>query len=123
VVLVERNPAAAAICRKNASAVVKAARGVEPPSVSVVTSTVKSYLATAQPAYESFDLAFIDPPYDVGEPELAEVLSALVALLSAEAIVIVERSSRSPEPIWLGGLELERRRAYGETVVYTALRQ
>ncbi|MHA7986907.1 16S rRNA (guanine(966)-N(2))-methyltransferase RsmD [Rathayibacter sp. CAU 1779] len=120
-VLVEQNAQAAAVCRANAAAVLKSAAkagdGIR-PRIDVRTSSVRSYLAHA--GDRSVDLAFLDPPYDVGEPELADVLAALTPLLDADALVLVERSGRSPEPTWPEGLEPLRRRSYGETAVWFA---
>ena len=60
----------------------------------------------------------MDPPYDLDLPELAHNLDALVPRLSPGAIVVLERSSRTPEPEWPEGLELERRKDYGDTALY-----
>ncbi|WP_158863637.1 16S rRNA (guanine(966)-N(2))-methyltransferase RsmD [Leifsonia sp. AG29] len=114
VVLVEKNAAAAQVCRRNAAAVTRAARG-HPPIVDVRAATVQSYLSTAR---GPFDLVFIDPPYDVPDSDLFGVLSALVALLADDALVCVERSARDAEPSLPDGLDLERRKDYGETALY-----
>ncbi|GAB3050364.1 RsmD family RNA methyltransferase [Sediminivirga luteola] len=65
-----------------------------------------------------FGLVFIDPPYDLSEQALSEVLTALLPLLSDEAVVVVERSARSPQPEAPTGLETFRRKTYGETALY-----
>lgn len=127
VVLVERNQAAAAICRANAAAILRAARGAVPaatpaPTLKTVTSSVRGYLGSAAAAAGGFDLVFLDPPYELSEAELVADLNALAPLLSAEAIVVVERSARSPEPAWPDALTLERRKNYGDTAVFTAQR-
>ncbi len=69
-----------------------------------------------------FDLVFLDPPYDLTEPALAGVLASLAApgVLAPDAVVVVERSTRSPEPGWPPGLGLLARKDYGETAVYYA---
>jgi 16S rRNA (guanine966-N2)-methyltransferase len=41
-----------------------------------------------------------------------------VPLLAADAIVVLERGARTPEPVLPAGLELERRKVYGDTAVY-----
>ena len=69
------------------------------------------------------DLAFLDPPYDLSEAELGRVLAALVAHLNPGALVVVERSTRSPEPDWPTngpGLRRSDARRYGETCVWFA---
>jgi len=113
VLLVESDRAAAAVARRNA-----AETGI--PGISVRAATVERTLATAPPA--PVDVVFIDPPYDLGEDALEQVLVGLVEQhwLSDEALVVVERSSRSPEPQWPSGLESEGERRYGETRIWFA---
>lgn len=117
VVLVERAKPAVDVCRRNAAAVVRAARG-RAPRVRVEARAVASYLEAAA---GGVDLAFIDPPYDLGERELARDLELLAPRLAEDATVVVERSSRSPEPTWPDGIARERRRDYGETTLWWAL--
>ncbi|MGR2751460.1 RsmD family RNA methyltransferase [Agromyces arachidis] len=116
VVLVERAKPAADVCRRNAAAIVRAGRGAA-PRIRVEARSVAAYLESA-PA--GVDLAFIDPPYDLGERELARDLELLAPRLSPDARIVVERSSRSPEPAWPDGIEPERRRDYGETTLWWA---
>lgn len=68
------------------------------------------------------DLVFLDPPYDLAEEALAAVLGHLTApgALAPEAVVVVERSTRSPEPAWPAGLVPLARKDYGETAVHYA---
>ena len=113
VVLVESDRTAAAVARRNA-----AQTGI--PGITVRAATVERTLATAP--VETVDVVFIDPPYDISEDVLERVLTALVEQkwLSDDALVVVERSSRSPEPRWPAGLEREGERRYGETRVWFA---
>lgn len=67
-----------------------------------------------------FNVVLIDPPYELGEAELAGDLESLIPLLAPGAVVLVERSSRSPEPGWPPGLQLVREKRYGETVLWWA---
>ncbi|PZR52323.1 16S rRNA (guanine(966)-N(2))-methyltransferase RsmD [Xylanimonas oleitrophica] len=71
---------------------------------------------------DPLDLVLLDPPYDLSEEALGRVLADLAApgVLAADAVVVVERSTRSPEPVWPAGLELLARKDYGETAVYYA---
>lgn len=119
VVLVERAKPAAEVCRRNAQAVQRAASAAKrvAPRIRVAAQAVTTYLESA---VGTADVVFIDPPYDLGEAELARVLGLLLPHLTADATVVVERSSRSPEPLWPAGLRLDRRRDYGETTLWWA---
>lgn len=118
VTLVEKNAQAASLCRSNASAVSKAAPKNAAPQISVTSQSVQSFLDSTD---AGFDLVFIDPPYELGEAELAQNLAALAPHLHEEAVVMVERSSRSPEPVWPSGLQLDRRKDYGDTTLWWAV--
>ena len=118
VVLVERAVPAAAVCRSNALLIERAAPTGSAPRIRVAAQSVHAFLAGDRGSY---DVAFLDPPYEVGDAELAEELAALVPRLVDGAVVMVERSSRSAEPSWPAGLRLDRRRAYGDTVVWWAV--
>ena len=117
VTLVENNYAAAGLCRKNAQAVQRSAPKGAELKIAVSSQTVQSFLAATK---EGFDVVFIDPPYDLSEVELGHNLDALAPLLADDALVVLERSSRSPEPQWGGGLALDRRKDYGDTTVWYA---
>ncbi|WP_149202751.1 16S rRNA (guanine(966)-N(2))-methyltransferase RsmD [Actinotalea subterranea] len=116
VVLVESARAAADVCRRNAAAV-----GI--PGVQVVAERVLPFLR--RPVRERYDVVLVDPPYELDEAELAGVLAALTAHLAPEAVVVVERSTRSPEPAWpaggpAAGLVRTAEKRYGETVLWFA---
>ncbi len=92
------------------------------PGVEVVHAPVQRFLAGRRsgPA----DVALLDPPYAMDDAVLAEVLAALVAgdWLSEGAVVVVERSVRSPQPGWPPRLRPEARaRRHGETVLWLAV--
>ncbi len=117
VTLVDSARAAADVCRSNVAAL--GLRGVD-----VVAQRAERFVQA--PVREPWDLVLVDPPYELTEPELATVLAALTGAdgrdgaLADGAVVVVERSSRSPEPTWPPGLVRTDRRAYGETVVWFA---
>jgi 16S rRNA (guanine966-N2)-methyltransferase len=115
--LVEKAPAAAAIVRRNAAKVGKALRtgGGTDAALRVHATAVAAFLRSARGPY---DLVFLDPPYDLGDVELTSALDALVPLLSPQATVIVERASRSPEPVLPAGLAPVRDRRYGDTTLW-----
>ena len=115
VLLVESRQAAAKVIRANVGV-------IGHPAVRVVADTVERALAAGPPAGVRMDLVLIDPPYDVPEDALAAVLAALVGYqwLARDAFVVVERSSRSPQPTWPEGLELSGEKRYGETAMWFA---
>lgn len=117
VTLVENSYGAAAMCRKNGAAVQRSAPKGTDLKISISAQAVQSFLSTTK---DGFDVVFIDPPYDLSEVELGHNLSALAPLLADDAIVVLERGSRSPEPTWGEGLVLERRKDYGDTTVWYA---
>ncbi|QOR44909.1 RsmD family RNA methyltransferase [Trueperella pecoris] len=111
VVSVEANRAAAQVASANA-----ASTGLD---IVVVNQRAESYVAL--PPSELFDLALLDPPYDVTEEELAAVLEMLVAHLASDAMVVVERRKQSPEPRWPGALVADDVRKWGDTRVWSAV--
>ncbi len=116
VLLVESDPRAARIARDNVTAL-----GLG-RTVTVSPSRVAAVLPGGPPGGEPCDVVFLDPPYAVDGDEVTGVLGDLVgyAWLAAGAVVVVERSSRSPEPRWPAGMAPERSRRYGETTVWYA---
>jgi 16S rRNA (guanine966-N2)-methyltransferase len=114
--MVERDGKAAAVCIQNSQLIQKALAKQEiEVETKVVNKAVASYLSSAS---HKFDLVFIDPPYEVENAEVAENLIALLPLLSEEATVIVERSSRSGAIVVPDGYELEESKNYGDTEVF-----
>lgn len=80
--------------------------------------------ALDRPASLRYDLVLADPPYDVSEESLTSVLEMLLAhqWLAQEPVIVIERSSRSPEPTWPDGIVVEGSKAYGETTLWFATR-
>ncbi len=118
VTLVEKAASAARVCQANARLVEQqAARfGVDPaPRIRVVTRPAHAAVAGLS---GELDLVFIDPPYDVADAEVTELLVALVPHLAEDAVVALERSSRSPAPAAVAGLAHDRTATYGETAVH-----
>ena len=127
VTLVDSARPAADVARKNVAT-------LRLTTVRVVTETAERFaaaLAGAGPRAGSaatsgrtaaLDLVFLDPPYDLDETTLAAVLTHLAApdVLADDAVVVVERSIRTPEPTWPDGLAAFARKDYGETAVYYA---
>jgi 16S rRNA (guanine966-N2)-methyltransferase len=92
--------------------------------VEVVAQPVATFLG--QKAWAEVDLVFLDPPYPLSEEDLSEALRLLVdhRWLAEDALVVVERGSRSPEPTWPAGITpLPGKRGmkkYGETRLWYA---
>ena len=119
---VERHRATAALVERNARDLGLA------DLVQVRTGAVERVLA-ARPEGEGpdrpgdgFDLVLLDPPYPLDEHDLADVLGLLVSggWLAEDALVVVERSARSPRPAWPTGLVHLDTRTYGETALHLA---
>lgn len=108
VVLVERDRSAAKVAERNAEGVAKA--GAARALVEQVAAS-----AFLQRSGRSFDLVFIDPPYDLPDDELTAVLVDLAPLLAHPATVVVERARRAGPLEPPGDLEVERTRDYGDT--------
>jgi len=118
VLLVESDWAAVAVIRRNIADL-----GLPGVDVGVRAETVEKTLVSG-PATDRgrYDLVLADPPYDVTEEALADALRLLVthAWLSLDALVVVERSARSPQPRWPHGLDGAGERRYGETKMWFA---
>ncbi|NUT36297.1 MAG: 16S rRNA (guanine(966)-N(2))-methyltransferase RsmD [Hamadaea sp.] len=112
-VFVESDPRTAKIVRDNIATLGVTAR------TQVLTSKVTTAVAGPPPG-GAFDVIFADPPYAVGEDEVAAVLAGLAenGWLAPDAVVVVERSRRSPEPSWVQDITGERSRRYGETTLW-----
>ena len=113
VLLVEQAARAAKTARENIALLGLAGK------VELSASPVESRLPAGPPG-EPYDIVFADPPYETGPEEITTMLAGLVRYgwLAPEATVIVERSTRSPEPAWVDGVTPDRSRRYGETTLW-----
>ena len=111
VTLVEQDRRTASLVRENA-------RTIGFPRANVVAATVGGTLRRAPAA--PYDVVFLDPPYPLADQVVAEDLAALAAheWLVPGALVVVERSTRSPEPGWPPGFTDVRHKKYGETTLW-----
>lgn len=112
VVLVESEGPAVSIIRDNAARAHL--------DVAVVRMKAEKYLSQ-EPNYR-FDVVFVDPPYRYTEAQITKVLDGLAPHVAADAVVVVERDSSSPEPSWPEGWELDDSRRYGTATLWTAQR-
>lgn len=106
--LVERDRRCLEVLRRNVAAVDARAR--------VVAADVTRWRPEGGP----YGLVFVDPPYALPDTDIAGVLSALVAhgALAEGALVVVERSVRSPAPWPQSGWDELRKRDYGDTALW-----
>ena len=106
--LVESDPDAAVVLRRNAEHL--GFRGAY-----VVGQPVERFLAVdPQPRY---DLALLDPPYEL---DVVPVLELLVPWLADDAVVVVERRTRAAPLAWPQAYEPVRERRYGEATLWYA---
>lgn len=119
VTLVEKHPQSAEVAGRNAKTVRSAFRSGQAPEIVVARKSVQTFLDAADPVLK-WDVVLLDPPYDLGEAELTANLTAVQPLLAPEGVVLVERSSRSPEPTWPEGLTRIKEKRYGETQLWWA---
>lgn len=113
VTLVERDRAALTTLRRNVAELGLA-------GVRVVAAPVERYVGVPLADEPPYDLVFADPPYELAADRLAAVLTDLAAggWLADGAIAVVERAARDADWVWPDPLVAERRRAYGEGVLW-----
>ncbi|MGW5052138.1 16S rRNA (guanine(966)-N(2))-methyltransferase RsmD [Actinokineospora sp. NPDC004072] len=112
--LVESDRTAVKVLRDNA-------RALGLPGADIRQGKVATVLA--EPPPQPYDLVLADPPYALGQPELAAVLSALVERdwAAGGAVVVVERDRRTGPPAWPAAFAPERVRGYGDTELHWAV--
>lgn len=90
----------------------------------VVAEPVERFLLSDRGERPAADLVLADPPYDLDQEALGQVLALLVVhgWLTGDAMVVVERAARSGEPLWPLGLSVQDHRRYGDTSVWFAAR-
>jgi 16S rRNA (guanine966-N2)-methyltransferase len=109
VTFVESDRNALSVLRKNVATV-----GI--PGGQVVPGRVQTVLAAGTAT--RYDLVLADPPY--ADSDVDEVLRALGTWTRPGALVILERSVRSPDPEWPEPLEALRVKRYGDTALHWA---
>ena len=80
----------------------------------VVAAKVEDFLRHGDGSY---DLAFVDPPYDLALPSVEAVLGQLVQWLADDATVVVPRRSGRGALPGIPGLALSDRRKYGDAEI------
>jgi 16S rRNA (guanine966-N2)-methyltransferase len=104
--------------RRTASLIVGNAQTLGFKKADVVSGAVSGVLQRRPPA--PYDVVFLDPPYPADDGSVARTLQELADQdwLVPGALVVVERSSRSPEPAWPAGFTDVRHKRYGETTLW-----
>ncbi|MEC4573320.1 16S rRNA (guanine(966)-N(2))-methyltransferase RsmD [Streptomyces virginiae] len=77
-------------------------------------------IVAARAAGDPYDVVFLDPPYAVDSADLREILLTLRSngWITDDALVTVERSTRSGAFPWPEGFEPLRSRKYGEGTLW-----
>ena len=72
------------------------------------------------PASAKYDIVYVDPPYDFSDVELYKALIQLRtgSFLKEDAVIAVERASKTGSMKWPSGFEAIRERNYGQAVIY-----
>ncbi|MFC5721172.1 16S rRNA (guanine(966)-N(2))-methyltransferase RsmD [Streptomyces gamaensis] len=112
VLLVESDARALRTIRENV-------RAIGLPGAEVRSGRAEQTAAGPAPG-RPYDVVFLDPPYVVDNEHLCEILLTLRSggWLAEEALVTVERSTRSGEFPWPEGFEPVRARRYGEGTLW-----
>ncbi|MET9959682.1 16S rRNA (guanine(966)-N(2))-methyltransferase RsmD [Streptomyces sp. NPDC006326] len=110
--LVETDPKAAKAIRDNI-------RALGLPGAEFRAGKAEQIVAAAA-AGDPYDVVFLDPPYAVGHDDLGEILLTLRSngWLTGDALVTVERGTRSGPFPWPEGFEPLRSRKYGEGTLW-----
>jgi 16S rRNA (guanine966-N2)-methyltransferase len=114
--LVESDTRAAAVIRENVSQL-----GL--PGATVLADRVERVLPRG-PSGPPYDVAFADPPYALAGPAVRRVLESLAGQgwLAADALVVVERATRSGALEWPAGYVADKARRYGEATFWYGCR-
>jgi len=115
VLLVESDARAAAVIKANIAAVAL-------PGATVATVRVERLLGrppTKRGQAQACDLAFADPPYAMTDEAVARMLTLLAdGWLADDALVVIERATRSGPVDWPPGFLPGKSRRYGEATFW-----
>ncbi len=114
--LVESGSRAAGVIRDNIEAIGLAGAEVVPGRVERVLARGP---ARPEEGGGRYDVVFADPPYALAADEVSGMLTLLLkGWLAPEALVIVERATRSGPVSWPAGFVPDRARRYGEATFW-----
>lgn len=116
VILVELDPLAASVCSENLQLIQATLQKHGLVSqLSLENSDAMSFLIRDR---RSYDLAFIDPPYDTSNQTLASIVLEVGKRLARSGLLVIERSARSDAPELTPALKLFKTKRFGDTTVY-----
>jgi len=112
---VEKDEASGRTIKTNAELVSKS--GVT-GSFHTYSMSVQKFLETPPPS--TYDIVYLDPPYDFSDSDLYACLTNLYVsnFLRRDALIAVERAIRSRSVQWPNGYEALRERKYGQAAIY-----
>lgn len=86
----------------------------------VVTADAVAYVTGGQGQClsGSCDLVLVDPPYDLDPSQVEALLAGLGSWITPDALVVLEASTRSADPVVPDFLVVEEKKKYGETTVW-----
>ena len=118
VVIIEKDVKAASVCKANYELV----KNVTTGRFAVLRMSVDAYLEMDSAKNSSFDVIYLDPPYDFPNATIEKVLSKIIEskILKSGGMLIVERSTRTPAFAWPEAVSAIKERKYGEGTVYFA---
>jgi 16S rRNA G966 N2-methylase RsmD len=83
----------------------------------VIKVGAQEFLKKASSVQESFDIFFLDPPYQSEEIDRVLPIIGESKLLSEKGILIIEHFSKKKVPAEAGRLKIEKVYRYGDTVL------
>lgn len=118
VIAIEKDVKAATVCKENYELIKNSTEG----HFSVLRMSVDAYLDLDPLKIVKADVIYLDPPYEVTNSVIEKLLSKLAEkkIPKEQAVVIVERSSRTEPFSWPAGYSAIKERKYGEGAVYFA---
>ena len=110
---IEDHASTAAIASKNFGLV-----NSESGKFTVITSLAERYVAT--PHQIAFDIIFMDPPYDVANNIIENILTEINSnnLLKRNGIIAIERKTKKAQFSWPTPFIEEKIRSYGEGSIF-----
>jgi 16S rRNA (guanine966-N2)-methyltransferase len=89
-------------------------------TTTVITSSVGKFLDKSSEL--TFDVVFLDPPYDLPNNEIEKTLASLVKnnFLKRSSVIAIERDSKSKRLNWPTGLKELKERKYGAATIFYA---